>query len=205
MPLTYDPESAVTHLRSGDAMLAGVIDAIGPFTMEPRDGAFRQLSRAIFFQQLAGPAARAIMNRVLAALGTDEERWYAPQQMLAASEDQLRAAGLSRQKTVYIRDVADKFASGDLSEDEFAHLDDEAVVQQGSLVVCWVTERNGDGPRFRECNPLESYQPQAEVYCPGDGGHRSDIDRCAPIARVGFAASDSRDSHGSNCHWRSPT
>ena len=134
MPLTYDPESAVTHLRSGDAMLAGVIDAIGPFTMEPRDGAFRQLSRAIFFQQLAGPAARAIMNRVLAALGTDEERWYAPQQMLAASEDQLRAAGLSRQKTVYIRDVADKFASGDLSEDEFAHLDDEAVIQKVSMV-----------------------------------------------------------------------
>ncbi len=134
MPLTYEPEATVAHLRAADPVLAGVINNVGPFTLEPRDGAFRMLSRAIFFQQLAGPAARAIMNRVLAALGTDEDRWYAPEQMLAATEEQLRAAGLSRQKTIYIRDIAEKFASGELSEDEFAHLDDEAVIQKVSTV-----------------------------------------------------------------------
>ncbi len=132
--LTYDPITAVAHLRAADPTLARIIEAIGPFTLEPRDGSFRSLSRAIFFQQLAGPAARAIMNRVLAVLGTDEERWYAPQQMLAASEEQLRAAGLSRQKTVYIRDIAEKFASGELGEDEFAQLDDEAVIHKVSTV-----------------------------------------------------------------------
>ena len=134
MPLTYDPEAAVAHLRTADTTLAAIIDSIGPLTMEPRDGAFRALSRAIFFQQLAGPAARAIMGRVLAALETDEERWYEPEQMLAVDEEKLRAAGLSRQKTVYIRDVADKFASGQLNEDEFAHLDDEEVIQKVSMV-----------------------------------------------------------------------
>ena len=134
MPLTYDPEAAVAHLRSADAKLARLIAEIGPFTMEPRDGSFRTLGRAIFFQQLAGPAARAILNRVLAALGTDENRWYTPEKFLAATDEQLRAAGVSRQKLVYLRDLAERFASGELSEDDFHHLDDEAVIERASSV-----------------------------------------------------------------------
>ena len=132
--LTYDPEAALAHLRRADAVLGRIIDAVGPFTMEPRDGSFRSLARAIFFQQLAGPAARAIMNRVLQALGTDDQRFFSPQELLAASDDQLRGAGLSRQKTVYLRDLAHKFASGELIEHEFAHLDDEEVIRRVTSV-----------------------------------------------------------------------
>ncbi len=134
MPLTYDREAAVAHLRGADPVLARVIEAVGPFTLEPRDGSFRNLSRAIFFQQLAGPAARAIMNRVLAALGTDEERFFAPEQLLGATDEQLRSAGLSRQKMAYLRDLAEKFASSQLREDDFAALDDEEVIQRVSSV-----------------------------------------------------------------------
>ncbi|HEV8574772.1 MAG TPA: DNA-3-methyladenine glycosylase 2 family protein [Dehalococcoidia bacterium] len=134
MGLSYDPEVAVAHLRAGDAVLARIVDAIGPLTLEPRDGAFRMLSRAIFFQQLAGPAARAILGRVLATLGADEDNWYAPAQLLAASDEQLRAAGLSRQKMVYLRDLADKFASGDLSEGILHEFDDEEVIKRVSAV-----------------------------------------------------------------------
>lgn len=132
--LQYDPEDAVRHLRRADPVLARIIDAVGPFTLEPRDGSFRSLARAIFFQQLAGPAARAILNRVLQTLGTDEERWYTPAQLLAATDEQLRGAGLSRQKTAYLRDLAERFASGELSEDGFAHLDDEEVIEKVSAV-----------------------------------------------------------------------
>jgi 3-methyladenine DNA glycosylase/8-oxoguanine DNA glycosylase len=134
MPLEYDPKTAVTHLRAGDPVLAGVIESVGPLTLEPRDGAFRMLSRAIFFQQLAGPAARAILGRVLATLGADEDNWYAPAQLLAVSDEQLRAAGLSRQKMVYLRDLADKFASGELSEGVLHEFDDEEVIKRVSAV-----------------------------------------------------------------------
>lgn len=132
--LRYDAGAAVAHLRGGDPTLAGVIESVGPLTLEPREGTFRMLSRAVFFQQLAGPAARAIMGRVLAALEADEDHWYAPERLLAASDEQLRAAGLSRQKMVYLRDLADKFASGALSEDGFEELDDEDVIQRVSAV-----------------------------------------------------------------------
>ena len=67
--LTYDPKKALRHVRKRDPALARVIDAVGPCDLEPRGGAFKSLARAIFFQQLAGPAARAIMGRVLVVMG----------------------------------------------------------------------------------------------------------------------------------------
>jgi len=132
--LTFDRKAAVAHLRRADPVLGRVIDSVGPFTLEPRVGSFPALARAIFFQQLAGPAARAIMRRVLDLLGTDDERFYAPQEFLAASDEDLRAAGLSRQKLVYLRDLASKFASGELREDEFADMDDEDVIRRVASV-----------------------------------------------------------------------
>ena len=134
MPLTYDRKKAEAHLRKADKTLAGVIKSVGPFTLEPRDGTFRSLARAIFFQQLAGPAARAIMGRVLASLGTDEERFYEPAQFAAATDEQLRGAGLSRQKMAYLRDLAEKFASGELEEDGWQSLEDEDVIRRVTLV-----------------------------------------------------------------------
>ena len=132
--LTYDREAAVAHLRQADPILARVIDAVGPFALEPRGGPFPALAMAIFFQQLAGPAARAIMKRVLDLLNTDEARFFTPEAFLAAADEDLRTAGLSRQKLSYLRDLADKFASGQLQEDEFAALSDEEVIGRVSSV-----------------------------------------------------------------------
>jgi 3-methyladenine DNA glycosylase/8-oxoguanine DNA glycosylase len=132
--LAYDPEAALAHLRRADPTLARIIDDVGPFTLEPRDGSYRTLARAIFFQQLAGPAARAIFGRVIAVLGASEERFFTPEQFLAAADEQLRAAGLSRQKLAYLRDLSEKFASGHLTEGEFADADDEEVIRRVSSV-----------------------------------------------------------------------
>ncbi len=132
--LRYDPAKAVTHLRKADPTLGALIQQAGPLEIEPRRGSFRSLARAIFFQQLAGPAARAIMGRVLKTLATDEDRWYTPEMYLAATDDDLRAAGLSRQKLTYLRDLAEKFADGTLREDEFADLDDEEVIRRVTQV-----------------------------------------------------------------------
>ncbi len=134
MPLTYDPKKALRHVRKADPVLARVIDAVGPFDLEARGGAFKSLARAIFFQQLAGPAARAIMGRVLASMETDEETWYEPARFLQATDEQLRGAGVSRQKMAYLRDLADKFESGALSEDDFAHLADDDVIERVTTV-----------------------------------------------------------------------
>ncbi len=132
--LAYDKKTALRHVKKADPKLAGVIEEAGAFDIESRGGAFKSLARAVFFQQLAGAAARAIMGRVLATLETDEERWYEPARFLQATDEELRTAGLSRQKTTYLRDLSEKFGSGELSEDEFDDLDDEAVIERVTLV-----------------------------------------------------------------------
>ena len=132
--LRYDPAKAVKHLQSCDPTLGALMQRAGALEIESRGGAFKSLGRAVLFQQLAGPAARAIMGRVLETLGTDEDRWYTPEQYLSANDDDLRAAGLSRQKETYLRDLAQKFADGTLHEDEFDDLDDEDVIERVTLV-----------------------------------------------------------------------
>jgi len=117
-----------------DPVLARMMDLVGPFSLQTRDGAFRSLAQAVFFQQLAGPAARAIMLRVLARLGTDEARFFTPERFLAAPDEELRSAGLSRQKVSYLRDLSRRFVTGELKEDELAQLDDEGVVRAVSAV-----------------------------------------------------------------------
>src|SRR6266545_1483292 len=188
--LTYDAEAAVAHLRGSDPVLARIMDGVGPFTLEPREGTFRMLSRAIFFQQLAGPAARAIMNRVLGTLGADEEGWYEPQQLLTATEEQLRTAGLSRQKTVYVRDLAEKFTSGELSEDGFHELDDEEVIRRVSAV-------KGIGRWTGEMFLIFSLG-RPDVLPVDDLGVRRDIHCGAESAGRSFAAARDRASDGAN-------
>ncbi len=118
--------AAVRHLRRADARLAGVIDAVGPCRLGVRDGSvYRSLFRAVLYQQLAGNAAATIERRVKALFGG---RVPAPARFLAMSESSLRAAGLSRQKTGYLRDLAAKFADGILVARRLPHLPDDEVI-----------------------------------------------------------------------------
>ncbi len=132
--LVYDKKKALRNVKKADPALAAVIRAAGPFDIEARGGAFKSLGRAIFFQQLAAAAARAIMGRVLTTLETDEERLLEPARLQQASDEELRAAGLSRQKTGYLGDLSEKFGSGELSDDDFDGLEDEAVIERVTLV-----------------------------------------------------------------------
>jgi len=66
------------------------------------------LVRAIVYQQLAGRAAAAIHGRLVAAAGGEVE----PEGLLALSDEQMRAAGLSRNKMASLRDLAAKVLDG---------------------------------------------------------------------------------------------
>src|SRR3982750_4289852 len=61
---------------------------------------FPALVRTITSQQISTKAAATIHGRLVALL----PRGVTPQALLALTDEQLRAAGLSRQKTVYLRD-----------------------------------------------------------------------------------------------------
>jgi DNA-3-methyladenine glycosylase II len=107
----YDPQEAIEHLASADPTLAQLIERVGPFKMALRrmHNPFEALARNIIFQQLHGNAATAIHGRVLALFGKQR---LDPQDILDASEAELRGAGLSGAKLVALKDLAAKTLNG---------------------------------------------------------------------------------------------
>jgi DNA-3-methyladenine glycosylase II len=117
---------AERHLRSTDPVLARVIDAVGPVALILRPERFQALSRAIIFQQLAGAAAHTIYTRFVAMY--PGRRFPTPRQVLDASPAELRSAGLSRQKILYLKDLAAHVEEGALNFHRFAKMSDEEII-----------------------------------------------------------------------------
>jgi DNA-3-methyladenine glycosylase II len=97
----------------------------------PAAGLFGSLLRQIVGQQISVSAASAILGR-LAALFDEEEP--TPSRLLAIDPERLRAAGLSRQKASYARDLAEHFERGDLELDRLTELTDDEVRKQLTAV-----------------------------------------------------------------------
>src|SRR5215831_17253782 len=98
----------LTHLSGADAVLGGLIRAVGPCRLEaPAEcHPFQTLARAIAHQQLNGTAANTILKRLVDSCGAG--LFPTPAQVLAASAESLRAAGFSFAKVAALRDLAEK-------------------------------------------------------------------------------------------------
>jgi DNA-3-methyladenine glycosylase II len=125
-------DTATEHLRAADPVLRDLIDRIGPLDEEARrrgrpDDAYGALLRAIVGQQLSTRAARAIYARVLDLFGG---RVPKPAELMAIEPDVLRAAGLSRAKVAYLRDLAQRVETGQLEIDHLTDLPDDEVSAQ---------------------------------------------------------------------------
>jgi DNA-3-methyladenine glycosylase II len=119
---------AVDHLRRVDPVLSRLIDRVGRVPPGPRtEGThFGAIARAIVFQQLSGQAARTIHGRFEALFGG---RSPTAEELLATSDEQLRAAGLSRAKVVYLKDLAQRVVTGALPVDRLHELEDAALLE----------------------------------------------------------------------------
>ena len=128
--------SARAHLRASDPRLARLIDDVGPLPREPDrrdvpDDAYETLLRAIVGQQLSMKAARTIWGRFVGPYGGAAP---APERLLAADTDALRAIGLSRAKVTYVRSLAEHVISGQLELEQLGELPDVEVVTQLTAV-----------------------------------------------------------------------
>lgn len=125
MPLPL--RKSVEHLRAADPVLAGVIDRVGPCRATVATGGshFGAIVRSIVYQQLSGSAAATIHGRVLALFGGREPT---PRELLKLEDAVLRGAGLSGQKTAYVKDLATRAASRRFPLERLHEFGDDEVI-----------------------------------------------------------------------------
>ena len=126
-----DEAAATAAISAADPLVGAFIRRAGPYALRPGDSdPFTSLSRAIVFQQLAGRAASAIYGRFVAAIGGS----VTADAILATAPEQLRAAGLSGNKTTSLIDLATKVRDGTVPLDGIETLDDDEIVARLTTV-----------------------------------------------------------------------
>src|SRR5689334_16791902 len=125
--------AAAKILAERDPVIARLVAEAGlPRLGRPAETHLGTLVRAVVYQQLAGRAAAAIHGRLLAAMGGD----VSAEALLALSDEQMRAVGLSRNKMASLRDLAAKVLDGTvvLSPRGLARESDDEIVARLSAV-----------------------------------------------------------------------
>ena len=126
----FDVDAAREHLARRDRRLGAWMKKIGPIPADPR---WRKpfdpvdaLARAILYQQLSGKAAATIVGRVEAAI--DSDRFHCD--TLSRCDDAtLRACGVSGNKLLALRDLAEREARGEIPDlRRMSTMADDAIV-----------------------------------------------------------------------------
>jgi DNA-3-methyladenine glycosylase II len=117
---------AINHLKKADPVLRDIIQRVGAYRIEYGEPVFESLAEAIVYQQLNGKAALTIFKRFAALAGEP----LTPEGILKLTDAQMRGAGLSKQKTSYLRDLAERTRRGELNFADLANLSDEAVIER---------------------------------------------------------------------------
>lgn len=122
-------EAAVAHVCASDKKLAGLISKIGPLALTPQEmhSPYESLVRSIIYQQLSGKAAASIHRKLLEVF--DSSTCPTPEQILSASDELLRSAGVSGNKARALRSLAEKAHEGFVPDHDrlFEMTDDEII------------------------------------------------------------------------------
>jgi DNA-3-methyladenine glycosylase II len=120
--------AAVRHLKRADPVLARIIERVGPsrFVQRTTGSHLDALVRSIVSQQLSTSAAATIHARLIALVGQVNPL---PEHWLALNDPEMRAAGLSRQKIAYIRDLARHVQDGELPMAKLHLMSDDEVIE----------------------------------------------------------------------------
>ena len=99
---------------------------MGDYAIQFREPGFETLVRSIVYQQLSGRVASVIFGRLAKAAGEP----LTPENILKLRPARMRSLGLSKQKTIYIRDLARHTRDGKVVFEELAALDDSLIIER---------------------------------------------------------------------------
>jgi DNA-3-methyladenine glycosylase II len=116
---------AVTHLKKADPVMRAIIERLGPCQMEFGEPQFHSLAEAIIYQQLNGKAAVTIFKRFKELAGDP----LTPEGILKLTAEQMRTVGLSKQKSSYLVDMAQRARRGELDFSRLPRMTDDGVIE----------------------------------------------------------------------------
>jgi DNA-3-methyladenine glycosylase II len=122
-PVYWD--EACRGLRLNDPVMARIIDGCGPIHLMSRGDPFQTLARSIVGQQISVKAAQSVWDRFERAAND-----VAPERVSRMRISTLRKCGLSERKAEYLKDLAARFASGEVDPSHWPALDDEAIITE---------------------------------------------------------------------------
>ena len=126
----------LTHLAEADPRLGAALARVPEFPDFSRTARrfsnFHYLCRSIIYQQLAGAAAKAIYGRVRDL--TPGRNFPKARELLALPEEELRGAGLSRNKALALTDLARRVDAGTLRLGGLGRLPDDEIVRRLTVV-----------------------------------------------------------------------
>jgi len=117
----------MSHLAASDPVMARLVQERGPLQLTPTTDYFFTLLDAIASQQLSSKAAATIVNRIRALVPHMETP--DAESILALPDQTLREAGLSWSKVSYVKDLANRVASGELDLACISQMEDEEIIK----------------------------------------------------------------------------
>jgi DNA-3-methyladenine glycosylase II len=125
----HDPRvmtRAVRHLSGADQVIGRLVKSHGSIEFRPRGMVFRSLVTSILSQQINGNAADIIISRVNRLFLPSR---ITPERLHLMSKSKLRGAGVSPQKTEYLKDLAARVVEGRLDLEGVSKMGDEAAIE----------------------------------------------------------------------------
>ncbi len=118
-------DDACKHLMKKDRVMKRLIPQFGQACLQSRGDAFVTLARSVVGQQISVKAAQTVWDRF-----AQLPQQMTPAQVLRLKIDDMRAAGLSARKVEYLVDLSLHFDSGKVHVDEWAAMEDEAIIDE---------------------------------------------------------------------------
>lgn len=117
-------DKALAFLKRKDKRLGALIERLGPIRHEVEPDLFTALIDSIIAQQISGHAARAVSERLRAALGA-----VTPEAIAAADPSVIQQCGLSGRKVGYVRGIAQAALSGALDWESLRQAPDDELIR----------------------------------------------------------------------------
>ena len=116
---------ALEHLKKTDPRFGILIDRFGKPDYKLNENYFEALVKSIVYQQLSGKAAFTIYTRFLDLFKSKD--FPSPKQVLRNSDQQYRSIGLSRQKTCYVKEIANAFDDNEIIPEDIQKMEDDEI------------------------------------------------------------------------------